>query len=292
MKTKTELKQKTVSIRFDEPIEVYHSNYEYLSTTALKHGLKSMKELRWFLDGKLERKESPAFEIGKAFELAMMHPELVEKQIAVLDMDARPEPNRTMSAKLNKEWLERFKTENKDKISISSEDWKDIEFMLQSFRENYILNALVDECTDQLSVYWTDKETGVQLKTRPDLVNLKRGVVIDIKTIPDGSPDSFKRQVRNYDYWLQAIMQIDGITKANEAEGILQNNLELVYYWLVFEKNPPYNVTLYEFDQQSMAVKWNDYRNLLEKVAKSQRTSRWGGYEVEGATLGAVNLMI
>jgi hypothetical protein len=290
MKTKTQ--QKTVSIRYDEPIEVYHSNYEYLSTSALKHGLKSMKELRWFLDGKLERKASPAFEIGKAFELAMMSPQLIEKQIAVLDMDARPEPTKTMSAKLNKDWLEKFKKENKDKINISADDWQDIEFMLQSFRENYILNALVDECTDQLSVYWTDEETGVKLKTRPDLVNLKRGVVIDIKTIPDGSPDSFKRQVRNYDYWLQAIMQIDGITKANEAEHILQNNLELVYYWLVFEKNPPYNVTLYEFDQQSMAVKWNDYRNLLEEVAKSQRTNRWGGYEVEGATLGAVNLSL
>ena len=282
--------EKFVEVREDEPIDIYHSNYDYLSSTALKHGLRSMRELRWFLDGKLPRKESDAFEIGKAFELALLEHEKVESEIAVLNEDNRPEPTKTMASKLNSSWKKQFELDNEEKIIISKDNWGMIEQMVRGVAENTTLDSMIGLCSSQVSIYWQDEETGVKLKTRPDLVLPEAGLVIDIKTAPDGSPSGFGRQVQNFSYWLQAIMQIDGLERAGMIDTSHPENFN--YFWLVSEKQPPYNATLYEFDKLSLSQKYAEYRALLDKVMLAQKTDHWGGYENPLHKYGVVDLKV
>jgi len=95
----------------------------------------------------------------------------------------------------------------------------------------------------QVSTIWKDKETGLICKSRPDICQRKKSVIVDIKTTLDASPQGFARQAANLNYPIQAITQITGAIESGLMPSV--DN----YFWLAVEKTPPYNHALYEFQQ-------------------------------------------
>ncbi len=55
----------------------------------------------------------------------------------------------------------------------------------------------------QLSVFITDPTTGARFKARPDLVNLEKGIIYDLKTCSDASEPAFRKNMmfRNSYHW-------------------------------------------------------------------------------------------
>jgi hypothetical protein len=66
----------------------------------------------------------------------------------------------------------------------------------------------------QVSVFWRDKETGVMLKMRPDV--LKTHVTTDYKTIKDLALSTIAYQLDEYGYAVQGIMGKVGISQLKE----------------------------------------------------------------------------
>lgn len=266
----------------DIGIEDYHADKEYLSSSVLRQAVESPRHMWYYLNEKEEEKKT-CFDFVNAFELALLDQEGFNAKVAVKDdsqiieqiKEERPEIARFGSAKEYKDWKSKFYAENSDKYIIEKfgpESYDTIETMLDSCYRDAVIQKLIKGIEFQWSIFWQDAKTGLKLKTRPDICKSKKRVVVDVKTARDGSPDGFGKAINKNKLHLQAIMQIDGVTESG-----LMPKVD-AYFWLVIEKNPPYNATLYEFTDWQQEHAFEEYRQLLEKVKESQEKNLWTGY--------------
>ena len=217
-------------------------------------------------EGRLTLQENRIrIDFGNAFELALLDQNAFEREVVLYDTDNRPEPNKTMGSTLNREWKE--KIFNTDKYVISKygekESFQTIVKMLTSCHQDAVIQKLIKGIEYQYSIFWTDEKTGLRLKTRPDICKTKKNIIVDVKTTIDGSPEKFSKDLANYDYPFQAVMQIDGVQRSGFMPHVD------TYYWLVVEKEPPYSATLYEFDPEDIAWVMDEYDYVLGCVKQS-----------------------
>ena len=218
----------------DLSIDDYHSNDTHISATQIKRAKKSLSEY-WYYEWHPQEKKSH-FDFGNAFEMALIEPKLFAENVIIFDAEKRPEKKKGITSEKNQSW------------------------------KKEILNG------DKSSIFWTDEETGLNLKTRPDISKKKKNVIVDIKTAIDGSPEGFSRALSNNDYPLQACIQIDGC----QSSGLIP--VVDTYFWLVVEKVPPYNATLYEFDAEDIAYCMDGYQYYLSRIKKANEEQKYIGY--------------
>jgi len=267
----------------DITIEDYHANRSHVSATTLKYAKESLKHFDWYRRGLLEKPTGSHFDFGNAFELALLSPDEYVKKVAVMPENdwyeeikaARTEVktwrNTTMYKDRHANWI----SENQGKYIINEtgkESFETIEEMLNSCYADKVIQALIKNTEYQLSLFWTDPETGVKLKTRPDICKRKKNVVVNLKTTLDGSPQAFSKDLNKYDYPLQASIEIRGCLASGAMESIDK------YFWLVVEKVAPFNATIYEFAERDIAACSDNLDFILHKISKAEKQNIWPGY--------------
>jgi len=266
----------------DISIEDYHANKTHISSTVIKNAKDSLKHYDWYRRGLLPQSTGSHFAFGNAFELALLStPEYLEK-VAVKPegdwiaecMKIKEYSNVRNTAKY-KELAEDFDMKNRGKYFINEtgpESFETIEEMLSSCYQDKAIQGLIANTEYQLSLFWTDPETGVRLKTRPDICKRKKNVIVNVKTTLDGSPEAFTKDINKYDYALQACIESRGCI----ASGIMDKVDN--YFWLVVEKVPPFNATIYEFAQTDIGACMDGLDFLLSKISKAEKQNLWPGY--------------
>lgn len=267
----------------DISIEDYHANKTHYSSSGLKYAQKNLKNWWFYKQGYFEEERKSHFDFGNALELAIMDAVEFERKVAIMNEDVkieeilkeRPDLKNVRASKEYKEWYDEFVILNKGKYIIKSkgkESFEVIEHVLNECFANAVINKIIRGTEYQYSVFWTDQESGLKLKTRPDLVRLKNNVIIDVKSTIDGDPDQWTRQATKYNYPLQAVMQIDGCL----ASGLIS---ELkAYYWLVLEKEPPFSATLIQFDHEDIQRLTSQYKYLLKEIAEAEEKNFYPSY--------------
>jgi exodeoxyribonuclease VIII len=140
----------------------------------------------------------------------------------------------------------------------------------------------------ELSAYWRDAETGVLCRCRPDFWRAD-GILVDLKTTDDASPEEFGRSVLKWRYHVQAAMYLDGTRAAAEQGG----GLELIadpeqgegfaaipehFLFIVVEKKPPHAVAVYKLDAMSLQHGLAEYRRDLARYAECLAADRWPAF--------------
>lgn len=266
----------------DLSINEYHANTTHLSATSLKIARRSLKEFDWYRRGLMPRDEKSSFDFGNAFELALLSPVEFSERVAIpkdsqwiAEAMAIKDYDKPRNSSPYQERLKEFKESNKGKYVIAEtgpESYETIKHMLASAYADIVINTLIKNIEYQMSLFWTDQESGLNLKTRPDICKTKKNIVVNVKTIEDGHPQSFSRDLAKYEYPLQACLEIRGCIES----GLMPSVDE--YYWLVFEKKPPYCATLYRFDESDIRAFDTDLQYLLNRVAKAQDQELYPGY--------------
>lgn len=260
----------TVGVHPDISIEDYHADKSWFSSTGLKHAKRSMKEFKYFLDGKLDSGRKQCFDFGNAFELALLSPE--EYKSKVVDesviMDELFDSEKPRATKRYKEWV----AGQDGKYIISIEDKITIEEMLVSCSSDKTISRLIENIEYNYSLCWVSDD-GLQLKARPDICKAKKNVVVNLKTTTDASPSSFSKDMVNFDYPFQATHEIEGCLRSGFMDSV--DN----YYWLVVEKNRPHNAVLYEFMPEDRQACKFAYDEVMSRVARAVHHNHFGGYE-------------
>lgn len=267
----------------DVTIEAYHENKTHLSATQIKLAKKSLKELDWVRRGLIVQEKKTHFDFGNAFELALLDPVGFSEKVAIhkdqewirLTLQNDPEvksPRSTNFYKdLKREWL--IGREGMYQIQDSGDESYDtIKAMMESCYADKIVQGLIRNTEYQISVFWTDPETGLKLKTRPDICKRKKNVIVNVKTTEDGSPKGFAKDLVKYDYPLQACHEITGCLNGGVMETI--DN----YFWLVVEKKPPFNATIYDFDQEDMKQGMDVLHYYYNRIKKAETENMFPGY--------------
>lgn len=252
------------------PIKI-ETNEEYHSGEGVsKSGLWKLwsKTPFHFKYGKRESK--PQFDIGQAAHIAILEPELLETSVAKGPEDRR--------GNKWKEFLD-FTTHN-HLIPLVESDFDQVMLIRDLAATSSILDTMRDGgAIVETSAYHVDEETGVLVKTRPDMYNPKHKLLCDIKNMADGSAGAFSRDVAKFAYHMQEAMYSEVWEKGSghEVEG---------FVFVVFEKSEPPMLAAYELDLDAAKEGHAIYRAALAKYAESEKSGMWPGYPDEVQRVG------
>lgn len=216
--------------------------------------------------------QTEAMVFGSLLHTWVLEPDQIRERYAVSEkFDRRTKEGKAAFAS--------FAEANTGKEIVPLDDFLHCRGLAKAIKDHPEASQLLDRCqARERPVFWTDKETGLDLKCKPDAADsMPCELVCDIKTCSGGmSPREFSRTVYQFGYHLQAAQYLDG-TKADR------------FVFIVVSKEPPFPVACYELDAAALELGYEQYRSALMDLAalKDQPAEAWkADYERGVWTIG------
>lgn len=131
------------------------------------------------------------------------------------------------------------------------------------------------------SYLWTDQETGVDMRARPDLY-VPGKAVVDLKTSGTAvDAHSFTNTIARFQYHLQAAWYLNAVYAAH------RDPTEFV--WIAVETTPPHLVATYSLDYASLIAGFELMDDALRAFQAASMFDSWVGYPPELETLTLPN---
>lgn len=229
----------------------YHARAE-ISKSDLDLLAKSPYLLKLKKDGKYQSEATPSQILGSA-----VHKLLLERNDFINEFAI--EPNIDKRTKDGKAEYNEFLAKNSHKIIIKADEFEKADLIARSVLEMQgTANFLKDGKAEQS--YFGEID-GVKVKCRPDFYNENLGLIIDLKTTSDASPNGFLKSVANFNYDMQVAFYSD----------ILQSLGKKVnsFLFIAVETKEPYLVSFYEIKPNTNI--YQSGRELYQKLLKKWR---------------------
>lgn len=226
-----------------------------------------------------EREEpTPAMILGSATHSAILEPDLFPNEYMTIPEDAPRKPtsvqlkakNPSADTLIAIDWWQAFERENAGRTILSPDDYKLCLSMRDAVHKHPVAGPLFRNGVAEQAYYVTDEETGELIKCRPDWVT-DSGLMIDVKSTDDASPDGFAKSVANYRYWIQAPWYLD----------IFERLYGAAPEWFIFvavEKKRPYVVQPYFVENVDLELGRRRYMKDLRRIAECKASGNWPGY--------------
>lgn len=180
---------------------------------------------------------------GQAFHGELLEPGRLHEMVVELPEDA---PKRPTSVQLNAAkpspktldaiaWWKDFDAMAGTRLVLEPDDARRIKGMLAAVRAHGGARRLLAQGRAEVSMLWTDARYQVPAKCRVDWLR-PDGVMVDVKTTVNASPEEFARQAAGLMYHMQTAAYFSG------AEHVL-NETPPAWAWIAVEKEPPYGVS-------------------------------------------------
>jgi len=165
-------------------------------------------------------------------------------------------------------------------IPILVNDFGQIKAMSDAVLMHPVAGKLIDDGVGmaEKSLLVDDPTTGVRLKARPDWMTERDGRVwlVDLKTSVTAEPKAFARRAADYKYHLQAAWYV-------QVAALLELDPQAAFVFIAVEKEPPYLVSVCEFDAEAMSEGLALMVNAIDTYALCKDGDFWPGYP-EGIT--------
>lgn len=262
----------------DIPNEEYHGS-EGVSSSGLKLFLTNTPAHFYakYLDPERERSEpTPAMKIGTAIHTAILEPEEYAKRYIIIPAGLN---RSTKEGKAIYADLEAVAVEAGADL-IKAEDHAKVQRVAASMLAHPQWQRLAEVGVSETSIYWTDEETGVLCKCRPDWMTWNPALasaprpddaIVDVKSTSDAVFDQFQRSAHNLGYFVSAAMYLEGLAAAT---GVTMRT----FIWAAIEKEPPFAPAFYYPDEIGLAHGRSQYRKALRRYADCLASGKWPGY--------------
>lgn len=257
------------------------SNDEYHSSAAISRSQllcfdKSPYHF-WFqhLSGlAAPRETTPAMIIGQVFHTLLLEPDLFSKEYIVM-----PEVDRR--TKEGKNQWQMFQDIAKGKTMLSVAQYEKALQMVDLVKKHEIVKTLTEESVFEQSIFWTDKESGIQFKARPDIWSEK--MVVDLKTSRDSGEYSFTRSALKYGYYLQAGMLYEACKSVGKPFEMFVS--------LVVEKEEPFVPLAFIMNDKALQYGIDQFQIYKRKLKECLDENKWPAYPVKelGVPVYALN---
>lgn len=247
------------------PSTTYHRRkLGVVSKTALDYVRRSPAHYAAWVRGTLPDEDSPALAFGRAFDCALLEPEIFARSYVEQPHfgDRRFKENKAAA----KEW----ETEHAGQRWIEAPDWRSLQGMLAAVQAHPLASKMIRDGQPQLTLVWADGSTGLTCKSRLDFYVRELAMIVDVKTAEDASRDGFRKAVAKYGYHRQ-----DALYRA----AALELDLPVQHFvFLAVEKSPPYAVATYSLDSEAIGAGYSSVRRDIETLAECVKTGRFPGY--------------
>lgn len=227
---------------------------------------------------------TPQMTLGSFTHGAVLEPDTFEDSYYYgLDIDRRSNANKEK----HKAWDE----ENHGKTLITHEDHHLAKGMIAAVWDHPEASTLLsgDRRQNEVTIVWTDEETGLRCKCRPDRLTRmltdmgEFETLIDLKTTGrDASPYGRMWYCRDQFVDTQMAFYLMGMRAVQPNLGHIEHRVILV------EKDAPHGVAVFPMDEETMDRAAEDVRRWLNRHATCVESGEWPDY----ATIGhyAVNV--
>lgn len=209
-----------------------------------------------------EREQTAAMAFGSAF-----HKYTLEGRAAFdAEYAIKPE-DMSFATKEGKQW----RSENIGKGIVTAAEWRMIVEMAGAMRAKPKTAALLTGARPEVTL--AREENGVWLKSRPDAMNDKLQVAVNLKTCEDASEDAVRKSIESYggSYYVSAALCVD-MLKALTGD-------DWQYVFVFCEKTAPYESRRVVL--KPTVLEWGRmrYRRALATFAECVKSGRWPGYD-------------
>ena len=212
--------------------------------------------------------DTPALRFGTAFHCAVLENDRFNETYTVIEGDRR---TNVVKAAIKE-------AEAAGKIILTADDFNALMNMSQTVFKNPICAALLRGSLKEHSVF--SELDDVRVKCRPDGWNTEKGVLFDLKSTEDASPEGFARTVAKYRYHVQDAFYRHVVASATNCDAD-----DLSFIFIAVEKKPPFAVALYQLDELATLQGWVDAREDLRRYKAAKESGKWCGYSPRIETL-------
>lgn len=178
-----------------------------------------------------DHKPTDAMKFGTAFHAYLL---------GTSDVVSLPE-GETFRSKDNQKWrADQLEAGN---IIVSYNDMQLLKRMKEGIEQTSLMPEypdymeIIEQGTKEQCIEWKDRQTGLMLKAKPDLIPAGTDYLVDLKTAQKADAESFAKEVINYGYHIQTVFyraavaacKPDAFDRGSKAPSTMQ-------FW-VFEKS-------------------------------------------------------
>lgn len=239
------------------PDNVYHSQKWAVSSSFLKTMFTDNPHVARYWDTHT-REDTAAFQFGRAFHTVMTG----VGQQPVLKLDGRTKEGKEQKAL----------ADAGEVLLVSEKDMEVLDAMKANLEAHPVAAGLLASSQPEVSMFWQDEATGVWCRIRPDLMDIERHIVTDLKSVggmAGAGHNAFAKSTANLAYDIQAAFyrrgyrEIFGVTPA--------------FLFAAVEKSEPYQVGIYELDDRTIDRAEAVVEDLLSDYALYSTFNEWPG---------------
>lgn len=166
-----------------------------------------------------------------------------------------------------KEWMDVRRREGKE--VIFPKEVEQIAGMARALGAHPMIKAGAFDGYIERSGFWRDKETGVWLKVRPDVLPSASGDFVDLKTTTSVQWNDLERTIVQYGY----VQQFALMREVFRNLGLPVASATLIFV----ERNPPYCVRVVSLRPQDLDSGERANRAALRTFVRCYRSKHWPG---------------
>lgn len=258
----------------------YHADKSFISASALKKLKISPAHYKEDTEEKTE--ETDAMLFGSAYHSFILEPEKFEKQYYIFDdsvvcgaliAKGAKSPRATNDYKT---WKESEMSFSDGKILLDKVDFLKLQAMKDRLMGHpYAKMLLNNGINEQGYMGEIITEVGsINVKFKPDHVNDKKKIIVDLKTTFDASADGFARHAADLNYHIQAALYSDLMAKVSN------DGREYQFFFIAQEKKRPFAFNLFEASAQFISQGRFEYEMLLQMYKYCCDNNVWPGYQI------------
>jgi hypothetical protein len=264
---------------YDLPIEIYHSDCAdgpSISSSGLRL-IDAKSPLHYWDTSPLNpdrepEADKPYFSLGRA-----VHTLILGEDGFASKYVTRPEEYPDWRTNAAKHWREakvkagRTVLEPKDLVTIRG--------IANRLKQHPLIQSGILSGEIERSLIWKDPETGVWLKSRPDVLPYGGELVADLKTCSDSSGEFVRRSINDHAYHMQLALCGIGL------RALLNRDIGDDDYVLIFvETKRPYAVNVKPIAAEAIVYGRMQLRRALRKFADCFVKNDWPGPDDDGIT--------
>lgn len=264
------------------PIEVYHAD-PCVGPSISSSGLRTIwarSPAHYFVDSPLNpdrkpQQDSSAFALGRLAHLLLLEgaDKFAEQFVT------RPDCWSDWRTKEAKVW--RDEQTLAGRTVITQDDLDAVAGMARSLGAHPLVKAGILDGKVERSLIWKDEETGIWLKSRPDVIPNASGDYADLKTTASVTTEALQKSIADFHYPMQ------GAVVGMASEAVLGRPMQsFTLVWV--EKSEPFCVRVTTLTPEDLARGAMQVRRALRTMARCLHTGQWpapGGDRQDGEYL-------
>lgn len=263
----------------DMSAEVYHAMLNRIGSSGIKKLLHSPRHFLTYWSGLDDEEEKDHFRIGRASHLMLLEPKkflesyVIEPIHQGVTKDGKPTTSANAESVKAAKALWRAQ-QKPDAVIVSEEELTMLTGMIEAVLEHPVAAGMLKNGKPECSITWTDPDTGVMCKARPDYLaydgdNLH---LIDFKTTRDIRAGLFANDAYRMKYNTQLAFYHDGIV---QALGKQPTSITII----AVEKKPPFEAAVYPLEDKWFEKGQEEYRHALRLYKKCRETGKFPAYQ-------------